>query len=452
MSTLTTVRLHHIRPGLALAAFFGWLLSFPMFGRFLSETAGEKTLVLGLLFIISHAVGLMVLHLLPTKVASARLPVRLAGGIIAALTVVYAYAHGIFIVDVLILIILGFTAAYLVLAWVAQFAGHTRPLLVLAVAMAGANLVYGITNIPGLLPGKIPLVLLGTLAIVGVFAFQAPCGSEETEKFSSPKHDPIKTIKALAAFVVAIYFIGGIWYHSFALQLSAAPLWEGPIGSLIYAGAVLFLAFLASRGQPGNLAPYSLSALGVGLLIALTGSGKPVAELSYLAALNLGFAAADLFFWYALWFLGKLYGSRRVFGLGLGISLLLISLSSFLSAVGWPGGSPALLFITALTLLFLVVPLISRYPFQLLNLSSMTETAAGVTSAANVLIPPDILTPTESQVYIQLMQGASDTEMANELFISKHTVKFHVRNILHKMEAKNRKELLSRHVNQNITR
>jgi len=316
----------------------------------------------------------------------------------------------------------------------------------LAVAMAGANLVYATINIPRMMPEKGPMVMLGMLALAGVFAFQAPCSSEETEELSPRKgHDPAKTIKALAAFVLAIYFVGGIWYHFFAMKLSAAPLWETTIGSLIYVGAIIFLAFLARRGQPGNLAPYSLSALGVGLLIALTGSGRTIIELSFHAALNLGFAAADLFFWYALWFLGRLYGSRRAFGLGLGYSLLLIALSVILSAIGWPGDSPSMLFITALTLLFLAVPFIFRYPFQLFNLASLKdETESGLTVAD--LTPPDILTPSESRIYIQLMQGASDTEMADELFISKHTVKFHVRNILRKMEVKNRKELLSRHI------
>lgn len=446
MRILTKVSLTDIRPGLALAALFGWLLSFPMFGRLLSETAGEKTLVLGLVFVTTHAVGLMVLHVLPFKAATAPLPVRSAGWIVSALTVAYAYAHGILVLDVFIMIALGFAAAYLVLAWVSQLAHHTEPLLVLAVAMAGANLVNAVVNIPGFLPEKGPLVLLGVLALAGVFAFQAPCCCEKTEKLSPRKgHDPTKTIKTLAAFVLAVYFVGGIWYHSFALQLSAAPLWEATIGSLIYMGAIIFLAVLARRGQPGNLAPYSVSALGVGLLIALTGSGKTVIELSFLAALNLGFAAADLFFWYALWFLGRLYGSRRTFGLGLGFSLLLIALSVVLSATGWPSDSPALLFITALTLLFLAVPFIFRHSFQLFNLSSLQDdTNLNVT---DFLTPPEILTPSESQVYRHLMQGSSDTKIAQELIISKHTVKFHVRNILRKMEVKNRKELLSRYIN-----
>lgn len=243
----------------------------------------------------------------------------------------------------------------------------------------------------------------------------------------------------LAAYTVAIYLIGGIWYNTFSLQLAASPLWEKSIGFLLYSGGIILLAFSAKRGQPGNLAPYSLSLLGVGLVIALTQSDTPFLVWGHHAALNLGFAAADLFFWYALWTVARHYPGRRVFGLGMGASLLLIGLSTAVSAAGWTYGFPVLIFITALTLLFLIVPLISRNPFRMMNLP-----VAGSDAADDTSVPPGILTPAESKIYLLLMQGASDPEMAEALFISRHTVKFHVRNILRKLEAKNRKELFLR--------
>lgn len=440
MSALKTVSLRTIRPGLALAAFFGWLLSFPMFGPLLSETAGVNTLVLGLGFVISHATGLMLIQLLPP--AASPLPIRSAGALISALTVFYAVAHRSFAVDLLMMVTLGVTAAYLVLAWTTEFVRRTYPLQELAVAMAGANVIYSVISMPLQLPAKELLLVLAVLAGTGVLLFPEPGSCGRTVELSSPKSDDTaKTIKAMAAFTIAVYLIGGIWYHSFALQLSTAPQWEASIGSLFYVIAILMLAQLAARSQPADLAPLSLSALGVGLLIMLSGLGLPAAEFAYLAGLNLGLAAADLFLWYALWFLGKLYGGQRSFGLGLGFSLLLIALSVIVSSSGWPGGSPGLLLITALTLLFLIVPLIFRYPFQQLQ-TGHTETAVA-RSTANLSDSPDILTPTESTVYRMLIQGAGDAEIAEELFISRHTVKFHVRNILRKMGAGNRKELLS---------
>ena len=53
------------------------------------------------------------------------------------------------------------------------------------------------------------------------------------------------------------------------------------------------------------------------------------------------------------------------------------------------------------------------------------------------------LTPSERRVYDLLVQGYSDVRIAEELLISRHTVKFHVRNILRKAGFANRKELLA---------
>lgn len=431
-----------IRPGCTLAALFGWLLSFPMFGRLLMDTAGEKGVALGLTFVFSHALGLLLLHMLPAKLAAASLPVKTAGGLVAFLTLVFTFLHGVFMVDLLIFILLGLVTAYLVLAWVSWFALQDRPLEVLVIAMTGANVVFAAVNVPVLAPGRPGLVLLAALALAGVLAFQ-PVGGEQGAEGKVPRKGCPSggVLKALAAFAVATYFVGGIWYHSFPLYLASEPYWELTIGALIYIGGIIFLARLARRGQPGELAPFSLSALGLGLLIALTDSDNTLIVLSYHTAFKLGLAAADLFFWYALWALGKFYGSRRIFGLGLGFSLLLIASSIILRLSGWFYASPALLFLSALALLFMAVPLITRHPFQLVNLLAAEKETPVI---CGTLTPPGILTPTENKVYLLLMQGAGDSEIAEKMYISRHTAKFHVRNILLKLKAKNRKELLSR--------
>jgi len=68
-----TIKRHNcFYQGPALAALFGWLLSFPMFGCLLMETAGEKTLLLGLVFVISHGLGLFISGLLTAKEAPSR--------------------------------------------------------------------------------------------------------------------------------------------------------------------------------------------------------------------------------------------------------------------------------------------------------------------------------------------------------------------------------------------
>lgn len=433
--------------GLSLTALFGWLLSFPLFGHLLMDTAGDTALVLGLSFIISHAAGLLFLHLVPVS-ANAKSPVWAAGSIIAGFTVFYTFLRRTLIVDIFLLALLGLASAYFILVWAAQFTGYGRPFAALAIAMAGANLVYAFINLPLLLPVKPLLIVLAALAFLGILLFQAqtPANLPRIVQTQAPAKT-ITLVLSLAAFTVAVYFVGGIWYHLNTIELSNATEWQTTFNALIYSGGIVFLASLARRGQPGNLATYSLCTLGMGLLIALNSSQRSMVVLSYQAALNLGFAAADLFLWYALWELAQHFKSRLVFGLGLGFCVIMIALSVIICNFGLPGKTPALRFTIALALLFFLLPVVFHNRFMLFN---QHLSNAGEKTAKAIINLPDQLTPTESLVYTLLLEGAGDAHIAEKLHISKHTVKFHVRNILHKENAKNRRELLSRHLKNKI--
>jgi DNA-binding CsgD family transcriptional regulator len=437
-------KIKKIRSGLALAALFGWLLSFPMFGRLLLDTSGEKALTFGLVFVSSHAVLFLGNHFFVRRVATL-IQVRAAGMAISLLTVLYGFFYGHFIVDLFVFATLGFVSAYLVLAWATEFINDTRPLLNLGIAMAGANLLYALFSAPLLSP-HVSSILLAMLSFAGAFLIQPSIKKETFPILNDLWQQSFKMMKALAAFVIAIYFVGGIWYQTVVMQISATGGWDALISALMYAAGILILAYLAVRTQPGNLALYSLSALGLGLLVNLSGLTGMLPTLAYHMALSFGLAAADLFFWFALWVLGRLYGGRRVFGLGLGFSLVFIALSVVVSTSNWLGSSPPLLYIMALTLLFLAVPFIFRYPFQLVDLSAVhLETSAGLSfDVADMLKPPENLTAQERQVYALLVQGATNDEIAEEMFISQHTVKFHARNTFRKIGVKNRKELRSR--------
>ena len=52
----------------------------------------------------------------------------------------------------------------------------------------------------------------------------------------------------------------------------------------------------------------------------------------------------------------------------------------------------------------------------------------------------DRLTPREKEVWQLLSNGASNAEISKQLFVSESTVKFHIRNIFHKLGVKNRVE------------
>lgn len=448
-----------VRPGLALAGLFAWLLSFPMYGPLLFATAEAQAPALGLAFAAAHGTGLLLLHLLPLEAAAGRRQVAATGGALFALTALYAFAPlGPFLSGAVIAL-LGLIAAYLVLAWAHWFGSLDNPVIVLAVAMAGANVVLAAACLPFPLPPGPSLILLAALALAGALAVPAPAPEErpdtETPDASSPfSSRPV--VVALGAFVIAVYFAGGIWYRVLFGQAFAVSPWVPALDQLVYAAGIVVLACAARRGQPGLLAVYSLSALGLGLLVAAAEPDLPGPVLASHILMLVGLASADLFFWLILWSLGVIYGSRRVFGLGLGSSLFVIAAAALLtqSTAGSEMAAPRAE-IAGAALLFLAAPLIFRNVFPPLKPAAAPagrNTPSGALPAgpapagpnADVRPVPENLTPTEQRVYLLLMQGATDAEIAARLFISRHTVKFHVRNILHKAGASNRRELRGR--------
>ena len=53
------------------------------------------------------------------------------------------------------------------------------------------------------------------------------------------------------------------------------------------------------------------------------------------------------------------------------------------------------------------------------------------------------LSPRETEVFQLVMEGRSNAEIANTLFISENTVKFHMKNMLKKTQCTNRSELMA---------
>jgi DNA-binding NarL/FixJ family response regulator len=77
------------------------------------------------------------------------------------------------------------------------------------------------------------------------------------------------------------------------------------------------------------------------------------------------------------------------------------------------------------------------------QLKNAKEMATKNEAAASEQLPsfwPN-LTNQEKKVYEQLILGHTDAEIAKRLYVTRHTIKFHTRNILRKAAVTNRRKL-----------
>ncbi|MFZ5815299.1 MAG: LuxR C-terminal-related transcriptional regulator [Bacillota bacterium] len=451
-----------VRSGLALGGLYGWLLTFPMFGPLLFDLTGESALLLGMIFTVIHGAAMPVVGMLPLVWIERPTAIRWAGAGLALTSLLFAAAPQVAALQIgpLALFFMALLLAYLVQAWSGSFARSTDPVATLVVALGTAHLlVAAVSAANTIFAGEeaVALALVAGLAMAGASAIAANVEDEGTEE-GEPEAPVVSTLGSVRlllpglAFAVGAFLVGGVWYQILANTPSPEWQWRPVVESLIYSLGIILFGDQARRNRPGIVALYSLSLLGLALMGAISMEGE--AATIYRSLFLLGRAGADLFYWHFLWRVRHLMGIRRTLGRGLWLSFWMMAIASLTTVIRPSSGVPdSLSLMVGAAVLFLIIPIASREPAELP--ADMTgagaEVAAGeapdgqgLSSPGGALEPPTGLTQTERQVYDLLVKGASDAEIATALFVTRHTVKFHVRNILHKVGVENRKELLSR--------
>ena len=451
-----------VQNALALAFIFTWILSFPMHGPFLEEIFGAKAYILGHTFTLSHGLGLIIFAFLPPVASNDKRFIIFSGAVIFFLTSIWTFSPSIN--PSIISCLLGLISAYLVLAWIPCFLNENSPAITVGLAMATANILLGLAGFAHLLSYsflKIAASFTGLGPLLGaLYIGNKYFASNLTEVETGIKKMGTGTIVSIIAFSAAAYFSGGFWFRAvMPIFYSRWPAIMG-IDSFIYAATVLGLALYARKNSFVWLGPVALSLLGLGLTASLIGLDSPVIIVITVLLLITGFGATDLFYWLTLRGLTKNLESRKVFGLGLGLSLFFITVPGIaLDAQFLPSPllSPSAAVFGA-CLLFMINPLLiwflrplSFYEQDKTNspnkLIESTSDGSDLKTDAEKMIwgfPSfrNNLTNSEKKVYELICQGHKDSEIAEKLIISRHTVKFHVRNILRKSGTSNRKELM----------
>ncbi|ABO50868.1 regulatory protein, LuxR [Desulforamulus reducens MI-1] len=446
----------------SLILIFGWILIYPMHGFLLHYLFGSNAYLLGHVFTASHGLGLVALGLLPIYVLRNTLLVKLAGFAIFIFTFIWTILPVNSYIQYSICTLLGFISAYLVLIWACGFHFNKYPELTVGFAMAFTNIILGLVVFEYTQPETLPKVitsLTGLGPLFGAFYLARPKPIAEPQLILEEpgKNKTIMyTFLGIAILSSFAYFSGGLWYRAvLPLFYLKMPELIG-IESFVYALSVLILAFFSNKYSFYWVGTIGLSMLGVGLATSISGLESSIEVTITLSFLAIGFGAIDLFYWLILRKLSTFLGYQKAFGLGLGLSLFFITAPGIAIDTGIlknPLLNPVLSIIGA-CLLFLINPLLV-YLLRSLSLFSASEKILAtltdkLTATRDDQIPtaklPEYfirLTKAEKKVYDLICKGHTDVEIASSLFISRHTVKFHARNIFKKAGVSNRKELLA---------
>lgn len=328
------------------------------------------------------------------------------------------------------LLLLGFISAQLTIEWARWFVRCADPYIHLAISIIGANVLLILLMLP--VSSLVLLPVLIALPFISSVMLPLADASTHTALIEPAKPSATKSLWAIAAFGVVVYFIGGVWFRIYAVPSFPYSTNLAVFDTVCYIAGIAGLAWwLRGKRDLAPIAAVTLSSLGLGLIFAQSTSHTFARVL-----LSIGLAGADYYFWLTLWVLSRYISPHRTFAWGLGFSLVQIAIATLFDMYGLlQGYDRQTLFFVALGVTMILLPVIFSSRFRVDTYSppeiSLIEVAAD-------------LTESESKVFALLALGKSDQEMANELYISRHTVKFHVRNILHKFDAPNRKVLLSR--------
>lgn len=411
----------------SLGLLFGWLLTFPLFGPWLAQRAGDDAGSLGVAFLLGHIAGFVWAGFRAVP-SSTELRQMLAGSLAVLTALFFSPWCASGVPGLLALFLLGLAIAPLIVDWTQWLGRSSKPYVPLVHGMVGANVMLTLSLMPGIPPLAVrALLVVLPLAAVGFWPEIQP--GPDSSPLPLERTTRNRSVLALGAFAVITFFVGGLWYRVYALPSFPSSTWLTVLDLLCYMATLCGLGWWLSRSR--NLAPIATAT------ISLLGSGLVLAQVraNYLprVLLSLGLAGTDYYYWLALWALSRYLPTRRVFAWGLAFSLVQIALATLFDMYSVVQGYPRDIFFgAALAVTMLLLPLVLNSRFYL-----------APASPRQAVRPPSALTGAERRVYALLLQGASDQDIADELYISRHTVKFHVRNILQKCGVPNRKVLLS---------
>ena len=414
-------------PVAAGAGLWTWLLVFPFFGPLLRAAFGGSAQVAGYTFAACHALGLLLL-------ADPRRRNRLAPSCYAALPVLtlLAFLHPPLPLAVGLVALMGLASAGAVLRWLEATQRSARPGLVLAVAAGGANVFLWLLSLPGETPAaiRLPGDALVLVAVLILWYAQsappaAPAAASAPARGFASRVPPLP----LLCFALAAYTAGGVMYGALQPAIDTQPLAQW-LGVWPYILTFAPAAAGTRTAVVGRLLPWTLSTLGLGFVLLTAGRLLPwVLPMAWVLVMA-GLGLADAYYWRRVIDLVTRRGTGTA-ALALAWNVLVVAGTSLATDSTQIAGLARLPLVGAAVavFLFVVAPILTQ--------ETPSDGRAGR--------PAPSLTRSEQRVLHLLLEGKNDAEVAEELMVSRNTVKYHVRNVLRKTGCLNRRVLRATH-------
>ncbi len=437
----------HLLPAAAGFGILAWVLSFPFYGSLAFSLLDTRAVWGTHSFVLGLAMGFFVSALPKYNTNFPAGAAALASICLAWLAVLIPHPA----ITFPLMFICGLAASIPMLTWARNLGGMEKPVTPFIISVILSNLWCIVTW----LPWKNLWAYYLMTGMVSLLFIAATLCLKTSTPMTTDKPLPWHRLKPLLLFIVVTSWTGGLLHRAFLPTLSDYPsiAW---LSFWPYIAALLPAGILARRRYE-PLAALSLTTLGLALLaLALENPALyPASKMAGLIGTLVGAAFADVFLWLSLiYFVYRGYPGALGVGLGINVSVIwLVGVTADLVCLSSPVKLP-LAALSGAALLFILIPVIlPRLPLSSPDRpvnGTVNGSAAGLNNGgnlSNLIIGQESgekFTAAEIRVLELLLEGKKNKEIAEDLFISLNTVKFHVRNILRKSQCSSRKELVEK--------
>lgn len=435
---------------LGIGFFFGWLLSFPMKGPALGVLAQSSSLNLTTLFcwfLIGHILGLACAGIAGYFQRRYLVWYTLAAVPIAVLTMAFSAINPA--AWPVLLGLMGFLAGVVVIGWGVHFAWMVDPdkrgrtfimgailanLILYLINMASRSLSIEAILIPlGLMTLVMPVLLISRCRqqwlLVPDAALKETPGTEINKL----------RIGTYLLFIFAIYTVTGLLSAVLPLQAMPASSFMPYYALIPYMIFLLIAGFAADKlGRRAN-ALLGVVVIGLGLILADMIHGNWQYFLVQTMVIG-GYAFLDTFTWVLAADSARSRRSSLTYSIVLCTNILAIIAAVFLARASGTLASADHTIIISLIGMFTLVSIIFVIALKETPTSQGLKEPGTDVIAIDALVRKSGLTPREADIARLLIAGATTQEMLAKLVIAPDTLKSHLRNLYHKIGARNRVE------------